>query len=276
MRKSFFINLASLVSYTNKIILINLFLFFFFWILLLGHPDYIRFIGINSANILSLNYLWTFLTSMFMHQGGLHLFVNMISLFFLGNLSEQIVGRKRFLAVYFLAGLAGGLLFVFGAWFGSIVGLERVFGGVNEYAVGASGALFGLLGLLAILIPKYRVYLITGPLIILVLGIILLPFLPAGISGLFEVVFGVLMILSIFAMFSGNVKFRRLSVPVSLPLWCAPVVAIVPLVIVSFFVALPIGNSAHLGGLVIGMIYGVVLKLKYPRKVAFLERVFSR
>lgn len=275
MRNSFFKKLVSSVSYTNRLILANVLMFFAFLIVLSINSDYIRFIELNPANILSGKYLWTLLTSMFMHQGGLHLFVNMLSLFFLGNLAEQIIGRRRFLVLYFIAGLLGGILFVFGAWFGSFVGLESVLGGVNDFAAGASGALFGLLGVLAVLLPRYRVYLVMGPIAILVLEVILLPFLPAGVSGIFEVAFTILMILSIFAMFSGNPTFRKISLPVALSMWVAPIVAIVPLVILSLFIALPIGNTAHLGGLIAGLAFGIFLRLKYPKKIEVLQRVFG-
>ena len=167
MKNSVFGRLVSLVSYTNRLILVNVVLFVVFSIFISINPSYLKFIEINAQNFLFSGYLWTLFTSMFMHQGFFHLFVNMISLFFLGNLSEQIIGRKRFLHVYFLAGIVGALFFVFGAWFGNLVGLSSVFGGVGDFAAGASGALFGLLGLLAVLIPKYRVYLVSGPINIL-------------------------------------------------------------------------------------------------------------
>ena len=274
MKNSFLTRLISFVSYTNRLILAEVILFFVFLIMFSVNPDYIRFVELNSANILSGKYLWTLLTSMFMHQGGLHLFVNMISLFFLGNLTEQIIGRKRFLMVYLVAGIIGGVLFVLGAWLGSVTGLQSALGGLGDYAAGASGALFGLLGVLAVLLPRYRVYLVMGPIIVLILEIILLPFLPAGVSGIFEILFTILMILSIFAMFSGNQTFRKLSMPVALSMWVAPIVAIVPLVVLSFFVALPIGNTAHFGGLIAGLAYGIFLRLKYPRKIEVLQRVF--
>jgi len=276
MKKKFLKYIVSMVSYTNRLILINIVMFFAFLILVAVNQNFMNYIELKPENILAGKYLWTIITSMFMHQGGVHLFVNMVSLFFLGNLTEQIIGRKRFLILYFLAGIAGSIFFVFGAWFGNLSGTTQVFGELSNYAAGASGALFGLLGILAVLIPKYKAYLIAGPLIILILEIVLLPFLPSAMSNVFEIVFGVLMILSIFAMFSRNNTFRKLAVPIGLELWLAPIVAIIPLVIISFFVSLPIGNTAHLGGLVIGLIYGIILKLKYPKKTALLDRMFLR
>lgn len=273
MKSSILKSILSMVSFTNRLILLNVVLFIIFWITLFIKPEFVNYLSIMPNNFFS-GAFWTLITSMFMHQGVFHLFVNMLSLFFLGNLSEQIIGRKRFLILYLSAGILGGLFFVFGAWFGNAVGLEKVFGGMGDYAVGASGAIFGLLGLLAVLIPRYKVYLIIGPILVILLQVVSTPFLP--VSGIFDFAFFGLMLISIFAMFSANPKFRRFAVPAELPMWAAPFVAIIPLVAVSFFVALPIGNTAHLGGLVAGLIFGAVLVAKYPKKVSFLRRAFSK
>jgi rhomboid protease GluP len=76
---------------------------------------------------------WRLLSSVFLHSGAVHLGFNMISLYFLGSFVEVAFGRARFLALYLLSGLAGGLAYLY-------------FGGFNVPAVGASGAIFGLLG----------------------------------------------------------------------------------------------------------------------------------
>ena len=55
-----------------------------------------------------------------------------------------------------------------------------------------------------------------------------------------------------------------------------PIVAIVPLIIVGLFVSLPIGNTAHLGGLIAGLGYGFYLRKKYPRKTRMISQQFSR
>ena len=77
--------------------------------------------------------VWLLLTSMFLHSGFIHLALNMLSLYFLGSFVEQAFGRSRFLALYLCSGLAGGIAYLY-------------FGGFDEPAVGASGAIFGLLG----------------------------------------------------------------------------------------------------------------------------------
>lgn len=76
---------------------------------------------------------WRLLSSMFLHSGFVHLAVNMLSLYFLGSFIEQAFGRARFLALYLLSGISGGLAYLY-------------FGAFDAAAVGASGAIFGLLG----------------------------------------------------------------------------------------------------------------------------------
>ena len=76
---------------------------------------------------------WRLLSSVFLHSGAVHLGFNMISLYFLGSFVEVAFGRARFLALYLLSGLAGGLAYLY-------------FGDFNPPAGGASGAIFGLLG----------------------------------------------------------------------------------------------------------------------------------
>ncbi|HET7481170.1 MAG TPA: rhomboid family intramembrane serine protease [Rubrobacteraceae bacterium] len=72
-------------------------------------------------------------TSVFLHSGAIHIGFNMLSLYYLGSFVEESFGRGRFLALYILSGLAGGIAYLY-------------FGGFNTPAVGASGAIFGLLG----------------------------------------------------------------------------------------------------------------------------------
>jgi membrane associated rhomboid family serine protease len=73
-------------------------------------------------------------TGGFMHAGGLHLAMNMAALYFIGGQLEQILGHARYLAVY-LASLCGGAL-----------GVVLLFRAGEGPTVGASGAIFGILG----------------------------------------------------------------------------------------------------------------------------------
>ena len=79
---------------------------------------------------------WRYLTSMFVHFGGAHLICNVWALYCLGPGIEMIFGEKGFFFIYFISGLAGGLLTQL-LW-----KIRRR----NGISAGASGAVFGLLG----------------------------------------------------------------------------------------------------------------------------------
>jgi membrane associated rhomboid family serine protease len=76
--------------------------------------------------------VYRLVTAGFLHAGFFHLLVNMYSLWILGNLVEPAVGRLRYVLIYFVALLAGS--------FGALVLTP------NSPTVGASGAIFGLMG----------------------------------------------------------------------------------------------------------------------------------
>jgi membrane associated rhomboid family serine protease len=162
---------------TTKIIAANALFYMLALIAIMVWPNAMNYIALTPAYILQGKYLWTILTSMFMHASVFHLFANMLSLFFLGSLLERIIGRKRFLWMYLASGIIGSLLFI---------GMAYLFNsGLDVSAVGASGAIFGVAGMLAILTPKMPVYILFIPiampmwfgvvLILAVLWIISLP-----------------------------------------------------------------------------------------------------
>ena len=255
------------MSITNKLILINLALFFvsYFIIGIYGREFFTSNFALTPTLILSGEKLWTLLTSMFLHAGFFHIFANMFSLFFIGNFLEKIIGKKRFILVYLVSGIIGGIFFV----------LSGMIFNSNIPGIGASGAVFGVLGILAILVPYSKIYLIIGPLILILLGATLNIFIPENLLTFFNLVINILIIMMIFSIFSFNPSTRRFAVPLELPMWLLPIVAIVPLIVIGFFIDLPIGNSAHIGGLVAGIFYGFYLKNKFPRKTKMIQRYFK-
>jgi len=111
-------------------------------------PETIYFLGLTPA-LLS-EQPWTIISNMFVHAGLSHILFNMISLYFLGSFLLRVVGERSFLAVFFLGGLAGNILFVRLAnpsWIG----------------VGASGGIFALAGALAIMVPRAPVFIFFIP-----------------------------------------------------------------------------------------------------------------
>ncbi len=93
--------------------------------------------------------IWQFVTYMFLHGSVLHLVLNMIGLYFIGPELERSLGSARFLTLYFISGLLGGV--------GWLI-LMYPFQGI---CIGASGAIFGLLGAFAALFPHRQITLLV-------------------------------------------------------------------------------------------------------------------
>lgn len=263
------------ISTTVKLILLNIGFFILYLILASFIPNLFDYISLKPSLIVQGKYLWTLVTSMFMHGSFMHLFVNMISLWFIGGFLERIIGKKRFVYFYLISGIIAGIIFSLLAGFFGFGILERVFGSPDIPGVGASGALFGLIGLLAVIVPRNKVYLIVGPLIAIIAQAVVGLFIKnTAVLTLIGLIVSVYIFLAIFSMFSFNYKTRKISLPIEMPLWFLPVAAIVPLVVIGLFVPLPIGNMAHLGGLVVGLVYGYYLRRKYKKKIRMLNRMF--
>ena len=100
---------------------------------LVQQPREVLSLGALIQALVAEGEVWRLITSAFLHSGFVHLALNMLSLYFLGSFAEVTFGRSRFLALYLISGIAGGLAYLY-------------FGSFNAPAVGASGAIFGLLG----------------------------------------------------------------------------------------------------------------------------------
>lgn len=86
---------------------------------------------------------WRLATSVFLHFGWEHLFNNMLVLLYLGSLAERCLGKKRFLAVYLISGIGANIVSVW--WY-----VHQ--GELLVATAGASGAIFGIAGLLLCII----------------------------------------------------------------------------------------------------------------------------
>lgn len=79
-------------------------------------------------------------TSMFLHGSMSHLIGNMITLFYLGNIVEKELGHMKYFILYFVSGIAGAFASL---WMQSV---ELALGENVVGSIGASGAIFGMLG----------------------------------------------------------------------------------------------------------------------------------
>jgi rhomboid protease GluP len=104
------------------------------WKALLKVPGSILFqMGARSAPMIALGEWWRLIVPVFLHGSVFHLLFNSMALVQVGPLAEQAYGRSRFVLIFFVSGLMGNVL-------GLMVYGDRGIG------VGASGALFGLIG----------------------------------------------------------------------------------------------------------------------------------
>jgi membrane associated rhomboid family serine protease len=110
---------------------------------------------------------WRLITSAFLHGSLLHIGFNMYFLWFVGSAVEEALGRGRFLLVYFVSGLAGSA--------GALVNTP------HSPVVGASGALFGILGA-ALILERQRNYVLGGSALGLIVINLVLSFALANIS----------------------------------------------------------------------------------------------
>ena len=100
-----------------------------------GHVVLVQ--GVNNGAV------WQVLTAVFTHVALMHIALNMVSLFFLGPPITAVLGRARFWAVYFLAGLAGSVTVLY-------------LSNPHSQTLGASGAIFGLMGAFLVIARKLQ------------------------------------------------------------------------------------------------------------------------
>ncbi len=96
---------------------------------------------------------YRFLTSMFMHANLSHLFGNMLVLFFLGTNLERTIGKWKYILIYFGSGVLAGIASIsYNMW--QEYNADSVF--QTTFGIGASGAIFGVVGALLFIILMHR------------------------------------------------------------------------------------------------------------------------
>ncbi len=91
---------------------------------------------------------WTITSYIFLHASFEHLFYNMFALALFGSVLERIIGSKKFLLTFFISGTIAGV--------GSLI--------FYTSSIGASGAIYGIMGALAVIRPRMTVYVTFIPL----------------------------------------------------------------------------------------------------------------
>ena len=196
---------------TRLLVILNIAVFIY----TLLSPNYeaiIETYGFRPIYLYTMTHLETMFTSMFLHGGFEHIIGNMWFLWIFGDNVEDKLGRPMFLTLYFLSGIFGSVLF-------SLTSIN-----MNIVAIGASGAVSGILGAYLILFPNARI----------------LTLIPLG--------FYFYRIIEIRAVYYIFIWFIMQAVFASITIFA--------------LVNLQVAYWAHIGGFIIGLIFGVLKKIK--------------
>ena len=157
-------------------------------------------LGAKQNELIDQGQYWRFVTLIFLHIGFIHLFFNNYALWIVGQEIERLYGSARFVVIYLLTGLAGSV--------------ASYFYTPKATSAGASGAIFGLFGLLATFAFRYRKE------------------IPQSISS----------------------QIKR---------------QVIPLIAINLgigFLIPMVDNSAHIGGLLTGVLLGLIVPYKRPEE----------
>lgn len=139
------------------------------YILQLFNPK-LLYLGANISDFVKMGEVYRIITCTFIHAGIIHLLCNMYSLYIIGSQLETFIGKARFIFVYIISAISGSLM--------SLIFTEGA-------SVGASGAIFGLLGSLLYFGYHYRIYLgsvLKNQIIPIIILNILLGFMLPGVD----------------------------------------------------------------------------------------------
>ncbi len=152
--KDSFLNKKFKYTYSNAalyIVVLNLFVF------MLTNYSGLTINGLPLVYYLSLipgfvnmGWVWQFVTYMFVHGSMMHLLFNMLALIMFGRVLERMLGTREFLLFYFLTGVLGGVINYLASLIQGTLGIA---------IMGASGSIYALLFLCAVLFPSARLLL---------------------------------------------------------------------------------------------------------------------
>jgi membrane associated rhomboid family serine protease len=132
-----------------------------------GYDRFSDIFAFNPVRAILGGRIWQFATYIFLHGGFLHIAVNMFVLWMFGGAVEMRLGRKRFLWLFFLAGIVGALCHAVSFWLPYLVGGQAPLGMLRPFAdpadftadmvrgtVGASGSIMGVAAACGMLYPN--------------------------------------------------------------------------------------------------------------------------
>jgi hypothetical protein len=163
--------------------------------------------GFTELFILNSNFpsqYWRYLTAIFLHGGLAHLVFNLFALALFGSILEKLIRGRKFLFIFFLSGILVNIVSI----------------NFYESSLGASGAIYGILGVLMIIAPLMFVWAFGLP-------------MPMFIAGILWIIGEIL----------------------------------------GLFIPSNIGHIAHLSGLAIGILIGVILRVKKKTRKIRREKI---
>ena len=107
------------------------------------NKDFYSALALNGSLVKS-GQIYRVITAAFLHQNLFHIFTNMYSLYIIGPQAEKFLGKPKYVAVYLISAITGSLL-------SCVIN--------NGWSLGASGAIFGVMGILLYFGYHYRLYL---------------------------------------------------------------------------------------------------------------------
>ena len=115
--------------------------------------DFTEFFVLTKA---SWGEIWRFVSAIFLHVGLIHLIYNLFALALFGSILESVIGSRRFLIIFFISGILANLVSI----------------NFYDFSLGASGAIFGVIGALIIIRPLLLVWAFGLPMPIFFAGIL--------------------------------------------------------------------------------------------------------
>jgi membrane associated rhomboid family serine protease len=109
-------------------------------------------LGLDTARMADPSQLYRLFSAMYVHAGALHILMNMIILTLMGVPFEDRIGTRKWMALYISTGFAGNIVDV----------LFAMFTGNHHLGIGASGAIFGVMGAFAMLYPRDEIPMMLG------------------------------------------------------------------------------------------------------------------